>query len=96
MNDHAPSQSFKSLTHILAVTGSVAILLGTLTILGVFYALAYPHQQRSAAQYAQASAIAQSVDIFDQTMRLTAENAFGGFRKQFGTTLSLVDEAAGL
>ena len=95
--ERSPSQSFKSLTHTLAVTGSTAILAVTLTILGVFYALAYPHQQDSAAQYAQAkaSAIAQSIDIFEQTMRFTAENAFGGFRKQFGPTLTLVDQAAG-
>ena len=95
--ERSPSQSFKSLTHTLAVIGSAISLAGTLTILGVFYALAYPHQQDSAAQYAQAkaSAMAQSIDIFDQTLRMTAENAFGGFRRQFGPTLSLVDEAAG-
>lgn len=97
MNDHTPSKPFKSLTNTLAVTGSIAILAGTVAILGIFYALAQPHQQRSTAQYAQAkaSSIAQAVDIFDQTMRLSAENAYGGFRRQFDATLILSDEAGG-
>lgn len=97
MNDHTATKPFKSLTNTLAVTGSVAILAGTVAILGIFYALTQPHQQRSTAQYAQAkaSSIAQAVDIFDQTMRLSAENAYGGFRRQFDATLTLADEAAG-
>ena len=66
-------------------------------ILGVFYALASAQQQRSAAQYAnaKAEAIARSLDIFDQTMQLNAENAFGVFRRQFAPTFVLEDAAQG-
>ncbi|MEO8024385.1 Cache 3/Cache 2 fusion domain-containing protein, partial [Polaromonas sp.] len=95
--ERSASRAFRSLTRTLAIAGTAALLIGTLSVLGIFFALAYPHQQASAAQYAEAkaAAIAQSIDVFDQTMRLTAENAFGGFRKQFGPTLTLVDEASG-
>ncbi|NMM08566.1 methyl-accepting chemotaxis protein [Polaromonas sp.] len=97
MNNQSPSRSFKSLTRSLALTGSAVILAATLTVLGFFYVLASSQQQVSTAQYAhaKASAIAQSIDIFDQTMRLAIENSFAAYRKQFGPTLSLVDEAAG-
>ena len=66
-------------------------------MLAVFYALAASQQQRSAAQYAnaKAEAIARSLDIFDQTMRLTAENAFGVFRRQFAASFVLDAAAQG-
>ncbi|HQS31611.1 MAG TPA: Cache 3/Cache 2 fusion domain-containing protein, partial [Polaromonas sp.] len=97
VNEHSVAPSFRSLTSTLAVAGAIAILLMTLAVLGVFYLLAHSHQQRSTAEYAQAkaAALAQSIDVFDQTMLVTAENAFGVYRKQFPPTLSLVDEAAG-
>ncbi|MGJ7582932.1 Cache 3/Cache 2 fusion domain-containing protein, partial [Variovorax sp. RHLX14] len=78
--------------------GTVAGMLLVVTlVLAVFYALASSQQQRSAAQYAnaKAEAIARSLDIFDQTMRLTAENAFGVFRRQFASSLVLDGAAQG-
>jgi methyl-accepting chemotaxis protein len=92
------SGPFRSLTKTLTVAGFVAIVAGTLTVMGVFYALAYPQQKDVAAQYAQAKAVAvaQLIDVFDQTMRVTTESAFDSFRRQFGPTLSLLDEATGV
>ena len=86
-----------SLARILTIRAGVAILALTVLILGVFYALASAQQQRSAAQYAnaKAEAIARSLDIFDQTMQLNAENAFGVFRRQFAASFVLEDAAQG-
>ncbi|MDM0018704.1 methyl-accepting chemotaxis protein [Variovorax saccharolyticus] len=74
---------------------ALAIVLVTLLILGVFYQLASSQQQRGAARYAnaKAEAVSRSLDIFDQTMQLTADNAFGVFRRQFGATFE-ADAAA--
>uniref|UniRef100_UPI000D38DA14 methyl-accepting chemotaxis protein n=1 Tax=unclassified Variovorax TaxID=663243 RepID=UPI000D38DA14 len=82
---------FVSLARTLSVRAGLAILGVTGLILCVFYALASQQQQRGAAQYAnaKAEAIARSLDIFDQTMQLTAANAFGVFRRQFADTLAL-------
>jgi methyl-accepting chemotaxis protein-2 (aspartate sensor receptor) len=79
----------------MTLGAAVGMLLVAALVLAVFYVLASSQQQRSAAQYAnaKAEAIARSLDIFDQTMRLTAENAFGVFRRQFAASFVL-DEAA--
>ena len=76
---------------------AAAIVLVTLLILGVFYQLASSQQQRGAARYAnaKAEAVSRSLDIFDQTMQLTADNAFGVFRRQFAQAFVLEDAALG-
>ena len=87
--------AFVSLARTMTLGAAVGMLLVAALVLAVFYAMASAQQQRSAAQYAnaKAEAIARSLDIFDQTMRLTAENAFGVFRRQFAPDFVL-DEAA--
>ncbi len=89
---------FVSLARTMAVRGALAIFLVAVLILGVFYALSSSQHQRGAALYANAKAesIARSLDVFDRTMRLTADSAFGVFRRQFDATLVLEDEKQGI
>ncbi|HJS02043.1 MAG TPA: Cache 3/Cache 2 fusion domain-containing protein, partial [Variovorax sp.] len=100
MNTANPSKrdpSFVSLTRTMTLGAAAGMFLVAALVLAVFYALAASQQQRSAAQYAnaKAEAIARSLDIFDQTMRLTAENAFGVFRRQFAGSFVLDAAAQG-
>ncbi|MGJ7520460.1 methyl-accepting chemotaxis protein [Variovorax sp. LT1P1] len=92
-----PSPAFVSLVRTLSVRATLAILAVTGLILGVFYMLASTQHRESAAHYAhaKAEAIAKSLDIFDQTMQLNAENAFGVFRGQFASDFVLDDAAQG-
>ncbi|MGK6311144.1 methyl-accepting chemotaxis protein [Variovorax sp. DT-64] len=99
MNTVNPSKrdpSFVSLTRTMTLGAAAGMLLVAALVLAVFYALASSQQQRSAAQYAnaKAEAVARSLDIFDQTMRLGAENAFGIFQRQFSGSFAL-DAGAG-
>ncbi|CAN7301577.1 methyl-accepting chemotaxis protein [Variovorax sp. LjRoot84] len=96
-NQSRRAPSFVSLARTLTIRAGVAMLALTVLILAVFYALASAQQQRSAAQYAnaKAEAIARSLDIFDQTMQLNAENAYGVFRRLFAATFVLEDAAQG-
>jgi methyl-accepting chemotaxis protein-2 (aspartate sensor receptor) len=89
--------AFVSLARTMTLGAVAGMLLVVTLVLAVFYALASSQQQRSAAQYAnaKAEAIARSLDIFDQTMRLTAENAFGVFRRQFASSFVLDGAAQG-
>jgi methyl-accepting chemotaxis protein-2 (aspartate sensor receptor) len=89
--------AFVSLARTMTLGAVAGMLLVVTLVLAVFYALASAQQQRSAAQYAnaKAEAIARSLDIFDQTMRLTAENAFGVFRRQFASSFVLDGAAQG-
>ena len=82
----------------MTIKASAAIFFGVAVMLALFYAMVSSQQQRSASQYATAKAesIAYSLDVFDQTMTLTAENAFSVFRRQFGAVLALDDESKGL
>ncbi|MBB3179166.1 methyl-accepting chemotaxis protein [Variovorax sp. Sphag1AA] len=82
---------FVSLARTLSVRAMLAIAAATVLVLGTFYAVASSQQQRSAAQYAnaKAEAVARSLDVFDQTMYLNAENVFGVFRRQFAPTFAL-------
>jgi methyl-accepting chemotaxis protein len=91
------SPPFVSLASTLTLRAGLAMLVLAALILAVFYALAASQQQRSAAQYANAKAesIARSLDVFDQTMRLNAENAYGVFRRQFAQNFVLEDAAQG-
>jgi methyl-accepting chemotaxis protein-2 (aspartate sensor receptor) len=79
----------------MTAAGAVVIVMVTLLLLGMFYLLASAQHQRSAAQYANAKAdgIAQSLDVFDATMQVTALNAFEIFRRKFEPTLSYSDAA---
>ncbi|CDS50369.1 Methyl-accepting chemotaxis protein I (serine chemoreceptor protein) [Polaromonas sp. CG9_12] len=81
----------------MTIKASAAIFLGMALLLVFFYALVSSQQQRSASQYtnAKAESIARSLDVFDQTMKLTAENAFSVFRRQFGAVLALEDADKG-
>ena len=74
-----------------------AIFLGVALLLVVFYVMVSSQQQRSASQYttAKAESISYALDVFDQTMKLTAENAFSVFRRQFGAVLALEDASKG-
>ena len=92
-----PSPAFVSLVRTLSMRATLAILAVTGLILGVFYMLASTQHRESAAHYAhaKAEAIAKSLDIFDQTMQLNAENAFGVFRGQFASDFVLDDAAQG-
>jgi methyl-accepting chemotaxis protein-2 (aspartate sensor receptor) len=89
--------AFVSLARTMTLGAVAGMLLVVTLVLAVFYALASSQQQHSAAQYAnaKAEAIARSLDIFDQTMRLTAENAFGVFRRQFASSFVLDGAAQG-
>ena len=93
-----PTRPFVSLARTLTVRAAFAILLMTALLLAAFYAIGSAQQQRSAAQYAnaKAEAIARSLDIFDRTMQLTAENAYGVFRRQFAATFAVEDAAQGI
>ena len=73
------------------------IFLGVALLLVVFYVMVSSQQQRSASQYttAKAESISYALDVFDQTMKLTAENAFSVFRRQFGAVLALEDASKG-
>ncbi len=76
----------------------LAILAMTLVIIGFFYIDASREHQQSASRYAQAKAeaVAGSIDVFDQAMRVTAENAHGVFRRMFAPTMTVVDAQRGL
>jgi methyl-accepting chemotaxis protein len=91
------ASTFRSLTTTITRLGAVAIALVVALILGVFYVVAAQQQERSAAMYAQAKAeaVAGTVDAFDTSLRVTAENAYGVFRRQFAPTLALLDETHG-
>ncbi|MCU4122404.1 Cache 3/Cache 2 fusion domain-containing protein, partial [Variovorax sp. N23] len=97
MRSSATAPAFVSLVRTLSVRATLAIVVVTALILGVFYMLASAQHRESAAQYAnaKAEAIAKSLDIFDQTMQLNAENAFGMFRRQFPSAFVLDDAAQG-
>ncbi|MGA8787131.1 MAG: Cache 3/Cache 2 fusion domain-containing protein, partial [Polaromonas sp.] len=97
MSDRTATPAFVSLARTMTFRATGAIFLATALILVFFYVMASSQQQRSASQYANAKAesIARSLDVFDQSMRLTAENAFGVFRRQFGAVLALNDAAQG-
>ena len=94
----APPAGFVSLARTIAVRGAVSVVVATGVILGVFYGLASSQQEQDAAQYAgaKAEAIARSLDVFSQTIRINTENAYGIFRNRFGATLELADEANSL
>jgi len=98
MHSSATPAAFVSLVRTLSVRATLAIVAVTALILGVFYMLASTQHRESAAQYAnaKAEAIAKSLDIFDQTMQLNAENAFGVFRRQFTAAFVLDDAAKGV
>jgi methyl-accepting chemotaxis protein len=98
MRSSTTSPGFVSLVRTLSVRATLAIVAVTALILGVFYMLASTQHRESAAQYAnaKAEAIAKSLDIFDQTMQLNAENAFGVFRRQFTAAFALDDAAQGV
>ena len=94
MNTANPAKrehAFVPLARTMTLAAAGGMLLVATLVLAVFYAMASAQQKRSAAQYAnaKAEAIARSLDIFDQTMRLTAENAFGVFRRQFASSFVL-------
>ena len=93
---HAPLH-FVSMARTMTLKASAAIFLGMTLVLVFFYVMVSSQQQRSASQYANAKAesISQSLDVFNQTMNLTAENAFSIFRRQFGAVLALEDESKG-
>ena len=97
MRVSATPPPFVSLVRTLSVRATLAIVTVTALILGVFYVLGSAQHRESAAQYAnaKAEALAKSLDIFDQTMQLNAENAFGVFRRQFGASFVLDDAAKG-
>ena len=88
---------FVSMARTMTVNASVAIFLGMALLLAFFYTMSSTQQQRGASQYsnAKAESISQSLDVFDQTMKLTAENAFGVFRRQFGAVPLLADASKG-
>ncbi len=94
----AAPHGFVSLVRTLSIRAAAAIVLVTALILGAFYMLASAQQQGSAAQYAnaKAAALAKSLDIFDQTMQLNAESAFGVFRREFAASFVLEDAAQGV
>src|SRR3990167_1973215 len=97
LRDRAQLPAFIPLARTITVWASAAIFLMTALALAFFYTQASSQQERAAAQYANAKAegIARSLDVFDQTMKLNAENAFGVFRRQFGPTLALDDASQG-
>ncbi|MEO8015779.1 MAG: Cache 3/Cache 2 fusion domain-containing protein, partial [Polaromonas sp.] len=97
MRERHESLRFVSMARTMTVKASAAIVVGMALLLVFFYVMVSAQQQRSASQYthAKAESIARSLDVFDQTMKLTAENAFGVFRRQFGAVLALEDEAKG-
>jgi len=88
---------FVSMARTMTLKASAAMVVGMALLLVFFYAMVSSQQQRSASQYthAKAESIARSLDVFDQTMKLTAENAFSVFRRQFGAVLALEDAAKG-
>ncbi|MGJ7493405.1 methyl-accepting chemotaxis protein [Variovorax sp. ZT4R33] len=97
MTSSATPPRFVSLVRTLSVRATLAMVAMTALILGVFYMLGSAQHQDSAARYAnaKAEALAQSLDTFDQTMQLNAENAFGVFKRQFASGLVLDDAAQG-
>jgi methyl-accepting chemotaxis protein len=97
MRDRTAPPAFVSLARTMTVRATVAIFLATALVLVFFYTMVSSQQQQSASRYANAKAesIARSLDVFDHSMRLTAENAFSVFRRQFGAVLSLNDAEQG-
>ncbi|MDH6591122.1 methyl-accepting chemotaxis protein [Variovorax sp. TBS-050B] len=95
---NATQRPFVSLARTLTLRAVLAILVVTALLLATFYALESAKQQRDTARYANAKAegIARSLDIFDRTMQLTAENAYGVFRRQFAATFAVEDAAQGI
>ncbi|WP_298923284.1 methyl-accepting chemotaxis protein [uncultured Ramlibacter sp.] len=89
---------FVPMARAMTIRASAAILVVTLALVGVFYVISAAAQQRSAALYAnaKAQAVAQSMDVFDISMRQFAESAYGLFRAQFAATLELTDPAEGI
>ena len=93
---HTPLR-FVSMARTMTIKAIGVIFLSMVLMLAFFYSMVSSQQQRSASQYtnAKAESIARSLDIFDQTMKLTAENAFSVFRRQFGAVLALEDADKG-
>src|SRR5690606_40602500 len=82
------------LARTMAIRTGAAMVVVTTLLLVAFHAISSSREEQSAARYAgaKAEAIAQELDVFDQTMRIAAENAYGIFRRQFADTLELADE----
>ena len=97
MRNQASPPAFVSLARTMTLRATAAIFLATALILGFFYTMVSSQQNESASRYANAKAesMALSLDVFDQNMRLTAENAFSVFRRQFGAVLGLDDAEKG-
>ncbi|MFD0879513.1 Cache 3/Cache 2 fusion domain-containing protein, partial [Variovorax dokdonensis] len=87
-------RTFVSLARTTAIGAGLAMAAATALVLVTFYALASSLQESSAARYAHAKAqgVADSLDVFDDTMRLNAENAFGVFQRQFDSGFALDGE----
>ena len=98
MRERPTSLRFVSMARTMTLKASAVIFFGLALLLVFFYILVSSQQQRSASQYtnAKAESIVRSLDIFDQTMKLTVESAFNIFRRQFGAVLALEDASKGL
>jgi methyl-accepting chemotaxis protein len=90
--------AIRPLARTITVAGILAILAMTVVIIGLFYANASRQHHATAARYAKAKAeaVASSIDVFDQTMRVTAQNAHDVFRRQFAPFFLLSDAERGL
>ena len=98
MREHKAPPRFVSMARTMTLKASAAIFSGLIVLLVFFYILVSAQQQRSASQYtnAKVESIVRSLDVFDQTMKLTVESAFNIFRRQFDAVLALEDAGKGL
>lgn len=87
----------RSIARTLTLVGGASILAMTVIVIGVFYAFASTQYRDDANRFAQAqaTAAARSIDVFEGSMRVTAENAHGAFRKQFAPTMVLLNADEG-
>ena len=83
----------RSIARTLTWVGGASILAMTVVVIVVFYAFAAEQHRQKAARYAHANAegVAHSIDVFDASMKVTAQNAHGAFRKQYAQTMALLN-----
>ncbi|HWP19228.1 MAG TPA: Cache 3/Cache 2 fusion domain-containing protein, partial [Burkholderiaceae bacterium] len=88
----------RSLATTITLVAGGGLLLAMLLLMLVFYVAASQQHRASAYAYAhaKAEAVASTLDAFNQSMRVTTENAYGAFRRQFAPTFTLVDPVQGV
>jgi methyl-accepting chemotaxis protein len=87
----------QSLARRLTLYGASAIVAMAVAVIAGVWVAASTQQRQAALQHAgaEARAVANTIDVFDRTLRAMALQSYGSFARQFAPTLDLTDETAG-